>query len=231
MASGATTDLRAELPRVADGLAVQGFDWSPDGSKVALSIGGNGHLISDLYVVRADGSAGHMVARGGRDIAWSPKGDWIVQRIERDSFGDPPRPCNPECSTLYAVRSDGSEERNLTDGVPYAVAPSWAPDGSRLAFRGATDDSGKTYLYITAVDQPAPALASGDEYAAPDPQIAWSPGGHAIFYLGYPQENVGLQCGQGGCNYGYLYMVDAAGSRASRQLYPERVSRITGFVP
>ena len=64
---------------------------------------------SGLYVMRTDGSGVHPVWRRGsvQDLAWSPDGDWIVFRSERDG--------GPE---IYVIRADGSDATRLTfDGA------------------------------------------------------------------------------------------------------------------
>ena len=176
-ASGNVTDLRVPIPDSESGITVQSFAWSPAGSEIAVTVGESGHLIWHLYVVAADGSTARNVGIGGKGIAWSPDGQWIVRSIEQYSAGSSPAPCNFPCPLLYAVRSDGSEDRALTDGFAVAVAATWSPDGERIAFRGATDSSGHTRLSSRASIVRRPSSRAGT--STPTCPTRISPGARA----------------------------------------------------
>lgn len=100
---------------------VQTAAWAPDGQHLVVmdeprdedgGYDGNG----DIYVMQADGSDLHRVARGS-DPVWSPDGEHIA-------FADNDR-------NVSIV--DGTGE-NLRVVVRNGRSPVWSPDGKRLAF-------------------------------------------------------------------------------------------------
>ena len=90
---------------------VQISAWSPDGEHIAFM---NGEM-EDIYVVRADGTELHHVARGG-EPAWSPDG-------KRIAFSDR--------GQISVVDSSGGTPMVVS---PNGGMPAWSPDGKRLAF-------------------------------------------------------------------------------------------------
>lgn len=102
------------------------------------------------------------------DPAWSPDGNWIAFVDRGDVPGD-----------LYVINADGGERRQLTHsngtqpGDLYgARTPTWAPDGSKLAFGYGYDG-----IYVVGADgdRLRRLVASG---LNPD----WSPGRRKIAY-------------------------------------------------
>lgn len=113
---------------------VLSLDWSPDGERWAVLAQGEGDVMPELRLVDVDsGEATEvslMLADGTsidpNDVAWSPSGDVIV--------GSTPDPEGQGDSRIFAV--DLTEGRvELWQGEPFHgfEAPSWSPDGSRLA--------------------------------------------------------------------------------------------------
>ena len=107
----------------------------------------------------------------GDDADWSPEGDLIA--FERGDDGG---------SQIWAVEPDGENEHRLTAssaGV-YDGQPSWAPDGSRIAFRRANIVSQESPIYTIASDavDGTGELASSGPFYAP----AWSPDGETIAF-------------------------------------------------
>jgi Tol biopolymer transport system component len=79
---------------------------------------------------------------------------------------------------LYAMTSDGSRMRLLSDSLALTGAPAWTPDG--LSITAAVEENGVPHLYRIPVDGSAPnPLVSG--YSV-DP--AWSPDGRFVVYSG-----------------------------------------------
>jgi Tol biopolymer transport system component len=91
---------------------------------------------SELYSIRVNGSARRALTRNqnGADqgATWSPDGTRIAFWSERPGGGLFPG--------LYVMRADGGKQRRLTPrGLAVARdfdAPSWAPDGTAIAFSG-----------------------------------------------------------------------------------------------
>jgi Tol biopolymer transport system component len=111
---------------------------SPDGTNIVFEIvGGN------LYVINIDGTGLIDLGRGNRP-QWSPDGDYVVYMIAEDDGHQ------ITSSTLYAVRNDGTEKTNLTQGINMiAMNPSWSPDGSKIAFDVLDDGA----IYIIGVER------------------------------------------------------------------------------
>ena len=97
------------------------FSWSPDGRLVYTSDAD----FSDVHlrIINADGSGGIRLTTSlaGFQPAWSPDGGRIAF-VTLDS------------KELFLINSDGTGERNLTQGLGENDAPAWSPDGSRIAF-------------------------------------------------------------------------------------------------
>jgi WD40-like Beta Propeller Repeat len=134
-------------------------------------------VISELYVVSADGSDKRLMARRhylGPPVparaAWSPDGQTIA-------FTD--------YSRLLFVNADGSGQRDVTRELRLGQLPVWSPDGHRIALvrcRGGQ----RCDIYAMNVDGSGlRRLTRGDSSAYP----IWSPNSRRIAFLrGYPPE-------------------------------------------
>jgi Tol biopolymer transport system component len=107
--------------------------WSPDGRTIAF----RSTFPEAIWLMDADGSnLGQLTTpkqRVGLDDvdmqpAWSPNGKWIAFSREH--------PVGHEWHwDVYAVRSDGSGLRQLTDRFGHSnTMPDWSPTGMRIAF-------------------------------------------------------------------------------------------------
>lgn len=118
--------------------------WSPDGTRIAFSLGGlvGEDIERELYVIDADGtSMARLTNSPGTDWypSWSPDGTRIAFCSHRDG--------NYE---IYAMNADGSGEENLTLSPSRDCGPAWSPDGMMIAFR--SDRDGVPQIYLMAPD-------------------------------------------------------------------------------
>ena len=106
-------------------LPADGMAWSPDGTRIAFSLGGT------LEVMNADGSNPHPLGSPtlGDEPSWSPDGSQLV-------FHDPHQ------NGLAVIGADGSNLRRLTGGLD--SHPSWSPDGKTIVF---SSDRNNPYDY------------------------------------------------------------------------------------
>jgi Tol biopolymer transport system component len=120
--------------------------WSPDGSKIAFMSDRDWDF--EIYVMNADGSGQtNLTNSRGRDElpAWSPDGTKIAFDSDPDLDGN---------SEIYVMNADGTAQTRLTETWTIgwnarvwksAWAPTWSPDGSKIAF--ASDLYGDYEIY------------------------------------------------------------------------------------
>jgi Tol biopolymer transport system component len=161
---------------------VYGPTWSPDGTRIAFSVAFEGSTPkSRLYVVDADGSNLQMLIErpgdsGVRAPDWSPDGS----RIAYMAFVEPEDPPDllGALPQVWIVDVDGSDPTKLFVGgwccFHNSTGVSWAPDGTAIAFVGASPgpEGGETNLYLIDPDGGgAQVIARGISFGPP----AWRP--------------------------------------------------------
>ena len=123
-------------------------DWSPDGATIAYVAGFNNeedHWTAHIWSVNADGTRPAQLTDGDtqdRWPAWSPNGTRIAferttgtGRNDSGGFDDADR-------YIAAVDASGGNVTALTAGDNWEQAPTWSPDGTKLAFTAAS------WLYV-----------------------------------------------------------------------------------
>jgi dipeptidyl aminopeptidase/acylaminoacyl peptidase len=147
--------------------------WSPDGSTILFT---RLRLPSDteLWEMNPDGSDAQMLAGSAGNGAWSPDGGKIAYISDKDRNGET---CDDECNTngeLYVMDADGSHQSRLTrtDTISES-APTWSPDGARIAYFRDARERG-SFIVTVGADGSCPVriTASGGEDSFP----AWQPG-------------------------------------------------------
>jgi Tol biopolymer transport system component len=110
--------------------------WSPDGSRLAHIRSGGWISKPAVVVMDTTGYGVELLTHDGfeaRYPAWSPDGRWIAWGSWHDKTAE-----------LWLMRSDGSEPRQLANGL----WPVWAPDSRRIAYTAAPAWNG-TYRLFT----------------------------------------------------------------------------------
>jgi dipeptidyl aminopeptidase/acylaminoacyl peptidase len=180
--------------------------WSPDGSRLAFASNRDSKA-KQLYVLPVEGGEPLQLTELNEDVTevvWSPDGTRIVfsarvrdsayeeederkrrpRRFERLQYKlDDEGWIGDRRRHLFVVPADGSAPPvQLTDGDFEDAAPSWSPDGRRIAFASARQEHWDTEverdIFVVDAEGGEPErLTAGDScYEAP----AWSPDGSAI---------------------------------------------------
>ena len=116
------------------------FVWSPDDRRIAFTTGWfskDGMVDSAVKVMNADGSDVHVACasecgEGLASVGWSPDSRRLVFSNEEYSGAL----AEPAESDIWVANADGSGAHKLTHpgGCTRDVSPTWAPNGSRVAF-------------------------------------------------------------------------------------------------
>jgi Tol biopolymer transport system component len=150
--------------------------WSADGTRIAFE------NAAGIWVMDADGLNRHRIVApnlnsAALDPTWSPAGDKLAF-VRESCFTDPQSFC---LSVLATVNADGTGETTIEstrDRNP--LAPSWSPDGTKIAFSGhfeAVDLSpGDIYTINPDGTGRAQLTNAPDDETLPD----WSPDGGKI---------------------------------------------------
>jgi hypothetical protein len=131
--------------------------WSPDGRRLAVERGGA------IVTVGADG-AGERRLAAGWDPAWAPRG-------HRIAFSD--------AHDLYLVDARGGRPDALTSTPAPESAPSWSPDGRRLAL--VSEESGAADVHVLDLRSGRITRLTAD--AAVDSAPAFTADGRSVVFV------------------------------------------------
>jgi TolB protein len=134
---------------------------------------------ADLYVTAPDGSGAHKVfatPKDESDAGFSPTGPQLA-------FTRASRTTQPQ---IYVGDLNTGQTRKLTSLHDGAVAPSFSPDGSRIAFFGATRPGPKDappplQIFVINADGTGQRQLTHDRFFTFDPD--WSPDGTKIVFM------------------------------------------------
>jgi TolB protein len=196
--------------------------WSPDGERIVFVTnpvpGSDATWIATLR--RHGGTPVLLTASPGRFASpvFSPDGSRVLFSREID----------PGEWELHAVDAAGGEPVHLP--MPLSVdagdvasfdQPTWAPDGRTIAFRVwrhsefGTPTLGRIYRAATDGQDLQPVTDSNGSDESP----AWSPDGQRLLFSGERPEGLGL------------FLVDAAGGRATALPSMRGIARAAGWSP
>jgi Tol biopolymer transport system component len=150
-------------PSTGDGPA-----WSPDELRIVYTY----TQYNELYLIGADGKNPRLLLHprgigyfGSKD--WSPDGRAIAFSAVGLEQG----------SGIYTIAPDGTRETLL---IPGGQAPSWSPDGTRLALSKVVE--GRSHIFVADAD--GRRLTQLTHRRRSDFTPSWSPDGRQIAFVG-----------------------------------------------
>ncbi len=158
-------------------------EWSPDGSRIAVSMAGS------IWSVDVEtGMAEELTSGASYHSAptWSPDGRWIVYSADDDGAR----------IGLEVLNLETGQTRRLTEGDHVYLDATFSPDGSRLAYVS-TEPSGYFNVYVRPFANGAwagPPVAVTSDHAYPSNRLyfgpqdmhitpAWFPGGQELLLV------------------------------------------------
>ncbi|MEJ7603305.1 MAG: hypothetical protein WKG01_35790 [Kofleriaceae bacterium] len=148
-----------------------GASWSPDGSKIALTLSKDGN--PEIYVINA--SDGSVVRRITNDKsidtspAWSPDGGQLAFVSDRN--GGP---------QIFVVSSSGGAPSQVSFNGSYNTTPTWSPRPGKKIIAYTTRDGGR--YDIVTLDLGTKAMVRVTQNEGSNEEPAFSPNGRAIAF-------------------------------------------------
>jgi serine/threonine protein kinase/Tol biopolymer transport system component len=138
---------------------------SKDGKKIFF-VGTQSSAELSVYDSRLREFVPYLGGIPAESVSFSKDGQWVAYvRL-------------PE-GTLWRMRTDGTDQLQLTFPPVKVFLPRWSPDGKRLAFSDEPAD-GHSKVYTVSADGGAPEALTSGEHNEHDP--TWSPDGNAVMF-------------------------------------------------
>ena len=160
--------------------------FAPDGARIAYS---GGFTLADrdneIFVTSNSGEGRRALTNNtvpDYEPAWSPDGDRIAF-VRQDKVTVPGG--GPDWQVdVWTMNADGSGQKKLTNDLSYEGAPSWSPNGSKIAFQrtGVGSD-----IWMMNADGTGQRRLTGTLYAENDPDF--SPDGSKLAFTSDRQYN------------------------------------------
>jgi TolB protein len=177
--------------------AALGFSSGPETERPTgrfVLQGDTAEVGSVLWTMRADGTEARRVTRSGSategEPEWSPDGTKIAYSRSGKCHTEPGNHCN----RIWTVNADGSDPRRLmpvrmpgllANRVVSFHAPTWSPDGRRIAYEQSIWESQRSNLYVMNADGSGRRRLTRLRNAR---SPAWSPKGAAISFTHRPEK-------------------------------------------
>jgi TolB protein len=148
------------------------LSWSPDGSKLAVSIFPIGDGERTIWVMNSDGSDANRIASADNVSApsWSPDGQTIIYAASESGQ-----------TGIHFVAANGTEDRTVHSeeaaGTSAIFSAELSPDGRTILFDKGTDAGFDIFIMNVDGTDVRPLTATGTDYN-PD----WSPDGTKIAF-------------------------------------------------
>lgn len=118
----------------------------------------------------------------------SPDGQWIVLAVKEANVDE-----NKSSTHLYVLPAAGGDLRQLTFTGSSNSEPTWSPDGRRIAFTSARDDSAQLYILdLASGGEPRRVTELAGGASGP----IWSPDGRHLAFV----SEVWPDCRENACN-------------------------------
>jgi TolB protein len=132
-------------------------EYSPDGNWISFSSFNRGGVQNGIYLLGVHGSKFQLItptALEAVDADWAPDSSRLV-------FWGPC--CASAPGTLWSIRPDGTDVKQLTDGVSgFDLRPAYAPAGDRIVFERIRPDFSGSDIYTMNPGGGTPTLFLSD---------------------------------------------------------------------